>query len=116
MTQEKSIGFGEWLAEHSCLKVLGSLIAIIGGLIGILTFAIGAPTLPDFLALLSENYYDRFEKSEYDGGYDASLWRVYGINGVLIEQRDGALVIQPADVKEDGNIALLPNKKRVSLP
>lgn len=111
MTQEKSVGFGKWLAEHPGLKVLGSLIAIIGGLIGILTFATGATTLPDFLALLSGKYYDRFEKSEYDGEYDTSLWTVYGINGVLIEQRDSALVIQPTDVKEDGNIALIPNKK-----
>lgn len=111
MIQEKPKTLGKWLAEHTWLKVIGAIITIIVGLNGILAFVTGAPTLPDFIALFTRKYYDDFENTIYDGSYNTDLWRLSGIEGVLIEQRNGTLVIQPTNVKEGGNIAISPREK-----
>lgn len=97
-----------WLAEHPTIKLLGSLVAIVGGMLGIISFMTGFTSLPEILARLNSKYYDRFEINNYEGGYNTSLWERDGNEGVLVEQRDGALVLQPVNVTEDGNVALFP--------
>jgi|GEM_PF-4620881 len=106
----KSNTFTAWLSEHPTLKLVASLVAIIGGLFGIITFLTGMPSLPELLSLLNQKYYDRFDLPVYGGDFDTNLWRRSGVTGISFEQRDGSLVLQPVDVKEGGNIALFPRK------
>jgi hypothetical protein len=104
-------GFMGWLADHPTIKVIAAFVAIVGGMIGIVTFITGQTSLTGVLAWLSNSYYDRFNSRMYEGSYDKNRWRLDGNPGVLVEQRDGALIIQPVHVTESSNLAILPIQK-----
>ncbi len=108
--QNNKSGIASWLADHPWLKFAGAVVAIVGGITSIISFTTGVGSLPELTSLWTGNYYDRFEQSSYDGKFDPSLWKRSGNSGVLVEQRDGALVIQPVNVTEEGGIELVPIK------
>ena len=90
------------IADHPVLRFVATLVAIIVGLTTIYTFVNGN--------FLRSKYYDRFENNMYEGSFNPTLWERRGLSGVSIEQRNGALVLQPVEVFEGDNIALYPRK------
>lgn len=99
----------DWDAEHPTLRLIATLVAIIGGVVGMI---VGIISIYNYLngTLSHSRYYDRFENSAYDGSFDPILWERGGLSGVSIEQRNGALVLQPIEVTAGDNIALFPRK------
>lgn len=106
---DKKNSFTNWLAEHPTIRLIGTVVAILGGLLGIFSFATGVNSFPElFLLLRNGKYYDRFDTQRYDGNFDTALWQSDGNTGVLVEQRDGSLIIQTKDILESSNFAMLP--------
>lgn len=101
----------DWDAEHPTLKLAATLVTIIGGLVGMI---LGVISIYNYVNgnFLHSKYYDRFENSTYEGTFDPSLWERMGSSGVSIEQRNGALVLQPVEVTEGNNIALFPRQMK----